>query len=256
MYSTYDEIGSVPLCPLELYREGQLNCENVLAIICGRRMKPGRRGARKGSLGTWRERHSSTDLQHKWQKIKLATPGWVQTAASISGQPQGMSTQQPDPPRTPETAKYWNSHILLGDFRRGFWPQENRAGAGTAWMQLPSYSGSCGAAESVIPELARIKPAWDCLWLQCSLGSNWPWLSTTPNAEMWVLTHSMVRRATQALWRHQGNHSSPTRQDLHPAVPLERFVQPLDRSWQPQAASLSHPQRGVTLQTHRMGTSL
>lgn len=40
---------------LELYREGQLNCENVLAIICGRRMKPGRRGTRKGSLGTERD---------------------------------------------------------------------------------------------------------------------------------------------------------------------------------------------------------
>lgn len=173
-------------------------------------MKPGRRGARKGSLGTRRERHSSTDLQHKWQKIKLATPGWVRTSASIFGQPQGMSTQQPVTPSTPETAIYWNSYVLLWDFEWGFWHQESRAGAGTAWIQLSSYSGSPGAAKSLIPEPARIEPAWDCLWLQCSLGANWPRFSSTPNAEMWVLTLSMVRRATQGSWRHQGNHSSPT----------------------------------------------
>lgn len=167
-------------------------------------------GAWKGSLGTRRERHSSTDLQHKWKKIKLATPGWVRSAASIFGQPQGMSAQQPVTPSIPETAKYWNSSVLLWDLKWGFWHQENRAGAGTAWIQLSPYSGSPGAAKSLIPELARIKPAWDCLWLQGSLGSNWPWFSTTPNAEMWVLTQSMVTRATQDLWRHRGNHSSPT----------------------------------------------
>lgn len=109
----------------------------------------------------------------------------------------------------------WDCNILEQlrppvNLKWGFWHQENRAGAGTAWIQLSGYSGSRGAAKPLIPELARIKLAWDCLWLQCSLGSNWPWFSTTPNAEMWVLTHSMVRRATQGLWRHRGNHSSPT----------------------------------------------
>lgn len=126
-----------------------------------------------------------------------------------------MSTQQPVTPSTPETAIHWNSYILLWDFKWGFWHQENRAGAGTAWVQLSGYSGSRGAAQSLIPELARIKPAWDCLWLQSSLGSNWPRFSTTPNAEMCVLTLSMVRRATQGLWRHQGNHSSPAQGRIH-----------------------------------------
>lgn len=55
-------------------------------------------------MGT--EGHSTTDLQHKWQKIKLATPGWVQTAASIFGQPQGMSTQQSVSPKNPRAAVY------------------------------------------------------------------------------------------------------------------------------------------------------
>lgn len=172
-------------------------------------MKPGRRGARKGSLGTRRERHSSTDLQHKWQKIKLATPGWVRSAASISGQPQGMSTQQPVTPSTLRL-QYTGTATSSCEIPSGD-SGTRRTELGQALPGSNSgCSGSPGAAKSLIPELARIKPAWDCLWLQGSLGSNWPWFSTTPNAEMWVLTHSMVRRTTQGLWRHWGSPSSPT----------------------------------------------
>lgn len=85
--------------------KGNLTVKMCLQLSVEEEWKPGRRGTREPGN---RERHSTTDLQHKWQKIKLATPGWVRTAASIFGQPQGMSTRQSVTPRN----QSWDCSVL------------------------------------------------------------------------------------------------------------------------------------------------
>lgn len=78
-------------------------------------------------------------------------------------------------------------------------------------------SGSPGAAKSLIPELARIKLAWDCLWLQCSLG-----IQLTL-----IFHHSKCRDVSSDTQHGQKDHTGfmdafrepqlpNTRQDLHP----------------------------------------
>lgn len=153
-----------------------------------------------------------------------------------------MSTWQSVPPRNPETAIYWNTDILLWDLKWGVLALVEYSWGSTAWIKLPSYSESLGATTQwLVPELARVKLAWDCLWLQSSLGSNWPWFSTPTNADVSsnILPFAAWSEQPQTLLqRPRGNcatalhHKTESTSKL-PAVPLERFIQSQDRSCQP-----------------------
>lgn len=123
------------------------------------------------------------------------------------------------------------------------------AGAVTAGIKLPSYSGSLGVATQwLVPELASIKLAWDWLWVQSSLRSNWPWFSTPANAGMWIqhiVFCSMVQRATQGFTKAQRelHHSSPPQDRIYIPAASSAIgeVYPVTREiLSPQAASLSH----------------
>lgn len=194
-------------------------------------MKPGRRGTREHGN---REGHSTTDLQHKWQKIKLATPGWVQTAASIFGQPQGMSTQQSVTPKNPRAAVYWNNntHVRL------------------KWsvLALAEFSWDSSCLKETVQLLRKswcnntVTSTWACQSKAC-MGSHHQLLVphgiqltliSNPYKGRHEFQHivfcSMVKAATMTFIKAQKelHHSSHKTESTFkpPAVPSERHTQP------------------------------